>query len=196
MTNMHAADGRRRRSSGSSARAPATIAITIVQAFAVPRPRPRHWNTTSSTALETLASTPPTTTAGLTSRWYGRPSPRWWLSRDRSAGLVAVREKRPEAVEDPVDARRVEGEATVDHEVLAGDEPGEVRAQEHHDVRDVLRLTCPAHRRLGDHVVDVVGQRLEHGVGQSGADEARRHRVHPDQRPVLERGAGGHGCDA
>src|SRR5437867_12332325 len=119
MTSMHAADGRSRRSSGSSATAPATIAMRIVHAFIVSRPRPRSSNTTSSTALARIASTPPTTTAGLTNRWYGWASRRWWLYRD-------VCDLGAEAVEDPVDARRVKREAAVDHQALTRDEPGEV----------------------------------------------------------------------
>src|SRR5437870_6011091 len=151
MTSMHAADGLSRRSPGSSATAPATIAMKIVHAVIVSRPSPRTSNTTRSTALDRMASTPPTTAVGLTSRWYGWPSRGWWLS---SAGLATVRQQGAEALEDPVDARCVEREAPVDHQVLARDEPGEVGAEEHDHVGDVLGLARPAHRCLADDVVD------------------------------------------
>ena len=56
------------------------------------------------------------------------------------------RHQRLDPVEDAVDAGAVEREAAVDHDVLAGDEPGEVRAEEHDDVGDVLGLADPADR--------------------------------------------------
>src|SRR5438045_2827659 len=135
MSSMHAADGRSRRSSGSSATAPATSARKIVHAFIVSRPMPRTAKTTRSTALDRMASAPPTTAVVLMSRWYGRACRRKRMS---------VGQRGAETLEEPVDARRVQRETPVDDEVLARDEPGEVGAGEDARVGDVLRLARSA----------------------------------------------------
>ena len=81
-----------------------------------------------------------------------------------------LRRRREHPLEDPVDPRAVQGQPAVNHDVLPGHEPGQVGAQEDHDVGHVLGLADPADRRPLLEALHLVGHELEPGRGHGRAD--------------------------
>ena len=108
--------------------------------------------------------------------------------RSAADGRAQRRHHVAHDVEHAVDAGTVQRHAAVDHEVLAGDETGEVGAQEHHDVGDVVGLADAGERRLVDHVLLAAEAAiLEQQVRERRRDHPRSDGVDPDGRRVLER---------
>ena len=75
------------------------------------------------------------------------------IATPRSTAANARAHEIADDVEHAVDARTVQGHPAVDHDVLPGDEAGQVGAQEHDDVGDVVGLPDPGEGRLRRHGV-------------------------------------------
>src|SRR3954451_1942696 len=84
------------------------------------------------------------------------------------------------------------GVAAVDRQCDSDDEAGAGAAQPQHGRGDLLRLTEPVDRLVGDRFVGVQFTLVDHGGDHRGGDGAGAYGVDPDAaRRVFERGAAG-----